>query len=290
MLVLSAVNTVSCIIFLRETYAPVLLARKAAKLSKETGIPHRPAVYDPTSLPHRIYRAIQRPMRILFLQPIVFIMAVYMALIYGTLYLLFTTFPAVYQGEYGFSIGLSGLTYLGIGLGFILAILFAIPQIDKQYRRLIAKNNGIPMPEYRLPVANVGAVCIPVSLLWYGWSVQSHTYFLVPIIGTLSHKAKLTNQGTIFFGIGTICIFNSVQNFYIDAFTRYAASAIAAGSLFRSLVGACFPLFGGDMYTALGYGWGCTILAACGILLMPMPMLIMKFGRRIRERFPVKLD
>jgi hypothetical protein len=101
MLILSAVNTTSCIIFLQETYAPVLLARKAAKLTKETGKLHRPAVYDPTSLPHRIYRAVQRPLKILFLQPIVFVMAVYMALIYGTLYLLFTTFLSVFQERYG---------------------------------------------------------------------------------------------------------------------------------------------------------------------------------------------
>ena len=184
MLILSSINTTLCIAFLRETYAPVLLARKAAVLQKQTGRPHRPAVYDRTSLIHRICKAIQRPLRILLLQPIVFIMAVYMALIYGTLYLQFTTFPEVYQHDYGFSPGLTGLTYLGIGSGFILAILFGIPQIDKQYRRLTAKNNGIPMPEYRLPVANVGAICIPVSLLWYGWSVQSHTFFLVPILGT----------------------------------------------------------------------------------------------------------
>lgn len=94
----------------------------------------------------------------------------------------------------------------------------------------------------------------------------------------------------MFFGIGTICIFNSVQNFYIDAFTRYAASAIAAGALFRSLVGAVFPLFGDSLYTAVGYGWGCTILAGAGVVLMPMPYLIMKYGQRVRERFPVKLD
>lgn len=76
-------------------------------------------------------------------------------------------------------------------MGFTLAILFGIPQIDKQYRRLTAKNDGVPMPEFRLPVANVGAVCIPVSLLWYGWSVQAHTYFLVPIIGTFPIPAVL---------------------------------------------------------------------------------------------------
>lgn len=81
-----------------------------------------------------------------------------------------------------------------------------------------------------------------------------------------------------------------MQNFYIDAFTRYAASAIAAGTLFRSLVGAAFPLFGGDMYARLGFGWGCTVLAGAGVLLMPMPILIMKFGKKVREKFPVNLD
>ena len=297
MLILSSINTTLCIIFLHETYAPVLLARKASALQKETGRPHRPAIYDTASLLHRIYRAIQRPLRILFLQPLVFIMAVYMSLIYGTLYLLFTTFPIVFQDVYGFSPGITGLTYMGVGLGFLLAILFGIPQIDKQYRRLTAKNNGVPMPEFRMPVANVGAVCIPISILWFGWAVETRTYFLVPIIGKPHSSSQAIDldadhlvSGTVFFGIGTICIFNSTQNFFIDAFTRYAASAIAAGALFRALVGATFPLFGTSMYPALGYGWGCTVLAAAAVLLMPMPMLIMKFGRRMRDWFPVKLD
>jgi hypothetical protein len=204
-------------------------------------------------------------------------MAAYIAFIYGTLFLLFTTFPQVFEHNYGFSPGITGLTYLGVGLGFMIAILFGIPQIDKQYHRLTAKYNGMPMPEFRLPVANIGAVCIPISLVFYGWAVEAHTFYLVPIIGT------------VFFGIRTICIFNTTQNFYIDAFTRYAASAIAAGTLFRSVVGAAFPLFGGDLYSELGYGWGCTVLAACGVLLMPMPMLIMTYGKRVREMYPGKL-
>jgi hypothetical protein len=56
------------------------------------------------------------------------------------------------------------------------------------------------------------------------------------------------------------------------------------------MVGATFPLFGTTMYNKLGYGWGCTVLAGASILLMPMPMLIMKYGKMIRERYPVKLD
>jgi predicted MFS family arabinose efflux permease len=184
LLILSSINTLFCIVFLQETYAPVILARKATKLEKQSGRRHRPAVYDPRPLRKRVYVAIQRPLRILCLQPIVLAMAVYMALIYGTLYLLFTTFPQVFQESYGFSPGLTGLTYLGIGIGNILAIVFGIPQIDVQFRRLTAKNNGVSEPEFRLPVATIGGLFVPISLLWYGWSVQAHTFFLVPIIGT----------------------------------------------------------------------------------------------------------
>ena len=195
MFILSSINTVICVVFLHETYAPVILARKAANLQKQSGRTHQPAVYDPSQLSTRIYVAIRRPLRILCLQPIVLIMAVYMAIIYGTLYLLLTTFPVVFQELYGFSPGLTGLTYLGIGIGNLLAIAVGIPQIDVQFRRLTAKNNGVSEPEFRLPVANVGAIFIPVSLLWYGWSVQAHTLFLVPIIGTFQPSVVLRLQG-----------------------------------------------------------------------------------------------
>ena len=243
MLILSAINTASCIIFLQETYAPVLLARKAARLTKETGVAHRPAVYDPASLPRRVYRAVQRPMRILTLQPIVFVMAVYMALIYGTLYLLFTTFPRVYQENYGFSVGLTGLTYLGVGLGFVLAILFGIPQIDKQYRRLTAKNDGVPMPEFRLPVANVGAVCIPASLLWYGWSVQAHTYFLVPIIGKYSSCKARTNVRH--------CLLRYRDNLYFQFCTEFLYRCIYAVRCFRNRCGIFIPIAGRSLFPSI---------------------------------------
>lgn len=117
-----------------------------------------------------------------------------------------------------------------------------------------------------------------MSLFWYGWSVERHDFWIVPIIATAS------------FGLGIILIFNSVQNYYIDAFTRYAASAIAAGSVSRAVVGAKFPLFGPALYNSLGYGLGNSILAIVAILLIPMPLIIMKYGERISTRFVVQLD
>ena len=77
---------------------------------------------------------------------------------------------AIYQGEYGFNTEQVGLMYLGPGLGFLAAVLFLVPRIDTVYKRLTKQNNGVPCPEYRLPLANIGAFLFPASLFWSVYS------------------------------------------------------------------------------------------------------------------------
>lgn len=278
MTIVGGTNSLVGILLLRETYAPQLLKLRARRLALELNHATIAADHDPRSLKRRLWQAVKRPMKILFLQPIVFIMACYQALLYGTMYLLFTTFPDVWAEQYGFNTGEAGLTYIGLGVGFIIAVTFGIPQIDKIYNKLADRNKGVGKPEFRMPLANLGAICIPVGLFWYGWAVERKDFWLVPIIGT-----------TV-FGFGMIVIFNSVQNYYIDAFTRYAASAVAGGAVFRAIVGAVFPLFAPYLYGALGYGWGTSVLAFVAVALMPMPFIIMTFGERIRSKFVINLD
>lgn len=276
MTIIAAINSIVGLLFLRETYAPVLLHQRAVRMSVELQAPTIAADHDSRTLKRRLWQAVKRPLKILFLQPIVLVLASYMALLYGTMYLLFTTFPSVWRDLYGFNAGESGLTYIGLGLGFLISVVFGIPQIDKTYNKL-AKRNGQGRPEYRMPIANIGAVLVPVGLFWYAWSL-GRTHWIVPILGTL------------LFGSGMILVFNSIQNYFIDAFTRYAASAIAAGSLFRAVVGAVFPLFAPALYGRLGYSWGTSLLGFIAVLLMPLPILIMKYGERLRLRFPINLD
>lgn len=45
------------------------------------------------------------------------------------------------------------------------------------------------------------------------------------------------------------------QIYMIDAFTAFAASALAATSIVRSIVGGILPMTGLPLYQALGYGW-----------------------------------
>ena len=82
----------------------------------------------------------------------------------------------------------------------------------------------------------------------------------------------------------------AISVYLVDAYTVYAASAIAASTVFRSLLGALLPLAGRKMYDALGYGWGTSLLAFIAVAMIPVPIVFFKYGERIRQRnlFDVK--
>lgn len=76
--------------------------------------------------------------------------------------------------------------------------------------------------------------------------------------------------------------------YLIDTFTTYAASALAANTVMRSIAGAVLPLAGLPMYEALGLGWGNSLLGFVGLLLVPAPWLFMKYGEYLRKRYAIK--
>jgi hypothetical protein len=73
-------------------------------------------------------------------------------------------------------------------------------------------------------------------------------------------------------------------NYLVDAYTQYAASATAANTVLRSVLGALLPLAGPKMYAALGLGWGNSLLAFIAIALAPIPLVFWRYGKRIREK------
>lgn len=74
--------------FLSETYAPVLLARKAARLRKETGNEKLHTVFEKHGVrwPERFKTNFIRPFKLLGSQVIVQVLATYLSCIYGTIY------------------------------------------------------------------------------------------------------------------------------------------------------------------------------------------------------------
>jgi multidrug resistance protein len=264
-------------ILMRETYPPVLLARKVERLRKEQNNPNLRSILESDKTPAAYFKqSIIRPTKMLFRSPIVFALSVYMAVVYGYLYLLFTTITLVFERRYGFSQGNVGLTYLGIGVGSMVGLIIFGFISDKIVKHMSAK--GEMKPEYRLPPLIPGSLIIPIGLFLYGWSVEKHTHWIVPIIGTM------------FVGLGLLATFMPIQTYLVDAFTIHAASAIAASTVLRALVGTFLPLAGPKLYATLGLGWGNSLLGFIAVALAPLSWIFFKYGERIRKssRFQVR--
>lgn len=111
----------------------------------------------------------------------------------------------------------------------------------------------------------------------FAWTVQFHVHWFASI------------AAAFVYGIGQVTILNTTQNYYIDSFEKYAASAIAAGTVFRSVIGGLIPLFAPAMFEKLGYGWGISVFAFLSVAVAPAPLVFYYHGQRIREKFSIKL-
>ena len=144
-------------------------------------------------------RAIVRPLKMLILSPIVSFMALYCALVYGILYLLYTTFTFVFQRYYGFSRSDVGLVYIGSGIGMLIGLVIIGGTSDRLLKRQAAKHGGEMKPEYRLLPLMFTCWLVPVGLFIYGWTVQYHKQWAIPLFGTL------------LFGVGIIAVLICIQ-------------------------------------------------------------------------------
>lgn len=274
----SAVIQAAGIFILQESYAPVLLHRHKEKLIKETGNNALYTEFDhpECTLSKTLKIALTRPFRILATQPIVQLLALFMAYLYGMNYLMLASFPTLWFEVYHESTGIQSLNYISLGMGFWLGAQIATPLQDRFYARL--KRHYVPQdspgrPEFRVPVMIPGAIITPVGLLIYSWTAEAHTHWIGPNIGAAIYAA------------GSIISFQCVQGYLVDSYTTFAASALGAATVLRSLAGFGFPLFAPSIYAALGYGKGGTVLAVCAIVIgWPVPLLLWKFGERLRAR------
>ena len=246
------------------------MERKTRALQRETGNMSLRSRYDHGLTTRRLWRnTLIRPAKMLLFSPIIFLLSLFMAITYGYLYLLFTTFPVVFGEYYHFNIGITGLVYLGLGVGNIIGLVIFGVFSDKV---LLAKAaSGELKPEYRLLPMAWTSFTLPIGLLMYGWSAKYAVHWIVPIIGNA------------FFGVGLLVTLVCTLTYVVDAFTEYSASATAANAVLRSVVGATLPLAGPAMYKSLGIGWGNSLLAFIALALCPVPWVFYKFGERIRK-------
>ncbi|KAF2475051.1 MFS multidrug transporter [Lindgomyces ingoldianus] len=260
--------------FLKEMYEPRLeytqrkILRGKDSSSGKTGDENKPFL-------GLMRTNIQRPLRMLGTQLIVQLLAAYMALLYGTMFLFLFLYPRMWSQQYGQGIRIGSLNYLSVAIGLICGVMVAGHLNDYIFTSLKSRNNNVGRPEFRVPAMIIGTFLVPVGLVWWGWAGQAKVHWIVP------------NIGSLIFTMGVYVCSGSVSVYTIDTYTQYAASAISTNLVLRSLTAAFFPLFAPYMFNSLGFGWGATVLAGAFLVFGSTAVFILWFyGARIRAKSP----
>ncbi|KAF9894782.1 hypothetical protein FE257_004403 [Aspergillus nanangensis] len=261
-------------VFLEETYAPVILMRKAAVLRRQTrnwGI-HAKQDEVEVEIGELVRKNFARPLVMLVKEPILLLVSLYISFIYGLIYALLGAYPVVFQGVYGMNMGVGGLAFVGLILGELLGGVYIL-MLQGEYARKLAANGDKPIPEWRLPPAIVGAVAFTIGMFWFGWTgYTASIHWMAPVASGL-----LT-------GFGIFCIFLQCFNYIVDCYPTLAASTIAANTILRSAIGCSFPLFSRQMMENLGVQWAGTMLGCIAAVMIPIPVVFMIFGPWLRGK------
>lgn len=198
----------------------------------------------------------------------------YLSLIYSILYIFFFAFPIVFGELYNFSLGSIGLSFLSILIGMLASFFTILPYQKKLYLRATAEADAagheVP-PEARLPVMMVGSIALPIGLFIFAWTSYPHVFWIGPMFG-----------GGI-FGWAMISIYVGANSYVIDAFTTYAASAMAAKTFMSRVAGASVPMFVDQYYqSAIGINWASAVIGFTALIMVPIPFIFYKYGSRIR--------
>ncbi|KAI8936318.1 hypothetical protein NX059_006734 [Plenodomus lindquistii] len=274
MAIWSGVMLVVVVCLVPETYPPVLLRARANKLSKLSGKVYRSRIdidQGKISLGEAFATGLKRPWVLLFTEPIVLLLSIYHAIIYGILYMLFGAFPIVYRQGRGWNEGISGLPFVAVAIGVVLAILYVVLYENPQYmKKVAASGKGFTTPEARLPMCIVGGLALPIGLFWFAWTNSPSLPWAASVVAAIP------------FGFGMVLTFLSIMNYLIDSYTIFAASVLAGNGIIRSCFGAAFPLFTKQMYDGLGIHWASSIPGFLAVACVPLPFLFYKYGETIR--------
>ncbi|EEH37757.2 hypothetical protein PAAG_00678 [Paracoccidioides lutzii Pb01] len=272
--IFDAVLTIAAIWLFPECYEQLLLHRKALKLRKETGRQYhtRWGIHSQPFL-QKLKRSVVRPVWMLFTQPVIQLVSIFLAYNFGTLYFVLTSFASIWIIQYHQSVSASGLHYIALVIGSTIGAQLGAALTDRLWAYLKNKAKGETAPEYRIPLMIPGSIVIPISLFWFGWAAETKQKWIVVDIAAA------------LFNFGIIMSTHSQQQYVMEAYGGYVASATAASQFLRSIFAFTFPLFAPALFSRLGYGWGHSLLAFVFLGLgIPSPFILWKFGAKLRAR------
>lgn len=299
--ILACVCEVVFLTYFRETYKVPILRRRAARLREEAGNTSLTTVFgkpgsDEKSL-SSLRTSVVRPAVVLFGSGVLMALSLFGSVVFAYFYVLSVTLPDILEQRYALSPALTGSAFLSnsklawcqptswyaasrstcthrfhIGVGSFISVMICNLYLDKIYVGLRASNKGVDQPEYRLPVAIVSALTLPPAVALYGWCAE----YRLPL--------PLLLLSVVWIGLSLMLAILPLMAYVVDACGLYAASALTGVIVTRCLAGTFLPLTTAPLIENLGYGWGFTVLAALGLSLAPIPLLIFRYGPIWRQR------
>jgi len=126
---------VTALFFLRETFAPAILAKKAKHIRKALqGIRKDVVVRTEYETGDRFSKILRKrlilPFIMMFTHPATQAPSIYRAYLYGVMYLMLSTFPLVFEEVYDMDVGPASLNYLSMCLGFMIGLQISHPLMD----------------------------------------------------------------------------------------------------------------------------------------------------------------
>lgn len=258
--------------FIPETYAPVILKKRAKKLRKETGNNNIMTEQEatPMTFSELLNNNLYIPLKFIVEEPMLDLVCAFVALIYALLYAFFFAYPVIFNELYGYGDEKIGLMYIPILIGAGLAVCIT-PLLEKSYMAM--KKRRTPTPEDRLVGAMIGSPFPCIALFILGATSKKDIIWVGPALSGIA------------FGFGMVLIYYSLNNYIIDSYAKYAASALATKVFLRSAGGAAFPLFVTQMYHGLGLMWASFLLAFVSLAMILVPFSFYRYGARLRKRF-----
>ncbi|KAH8886497.1 MFS general substrate transporter [Thozetella sp. PMI_491] len=263
-----------CMVTVKETYAPAILQKKAALRRKETDDERWWSRYDQKfSTVELLKLNLSRPFILSLTEPILWFFNIWISIIYGILYLCFVAYPIVFSQHRGWGPGISGLAFVGIGVGSTIAIV-----MEPVWRKIINSHEKDPetgraFPEATASVMMIGAISTAVGQLVFSWTCLPVTiHWAVPIAFGIP------------FGLGNTLSFIYGSNYLAGSYGIYAASALAGNAVMRSFFGGTLPLAGPAMYQKLTPQWAGTFLGLLETMLIAVPFVFYRYGAKIRAK------
>ncbi|ORY88065.1 major facilitator superfamily domain-containing protein [Leucosporidium creatinivorum] len=273
--IFAGVCFVAILALLPETYVPYILYKEAKRLRKETGDTRWHAALEGNGAKETasmvLDRTVFKPFRMIVQEPMLAVITLYMSFVYGIVYLLFEAIPIIFVQQHGLNSGEAGLVFLALLFGGVTSVLLYIFYFNPDYKKIHHSLQGRPVPpEVRLKALAYAAPLMPISMLIVAFTSYSNLSIAGPIIGIW------------LLGGCVLFVFLACFNYIIDCYLMNAASALAINTVVRSSFGAGFPLFAGQMYRKLSTPGATGLLAGLALVFVPMPFLLMKYGKKIR--------